>query len=53
MKNKPLSQAGLYGFYIAAILNLIEQVIHIGWIDIATKPFLMITLLIYYLFGKQ
>ncbi len=53
MDNKNLSQAGLYGFYFAAILNLIEQVIKIGWIDMATKPLLMITLLIYYLFGRK
>lgn len=53
MNNKTLSQAGLYGFYFVAILNLLEQVINISWIDMATKPLLMITLLIYYLFGRK
>ena len=42
----------LYAFYIISILNLLEQVVQTGWLDLATKPFLMITLLLFYLFSK-
>lgn len=44
-----LSIYSLYAFYLFSIINLIEQVVNTGWLDLATKPFLMITLLLFYL----
>ncbi len=43
----------LYAFYIISVLNLLEQVVQTGWLNLVTKPFLMITLLFYYLFSKS
>lgn len=53
MNKQLLSKVGLYGFYFVAFLNILEQVIHLGWLEMATKPLLMITLLIYFLFGRK
>ena len=47
--NKPvLSRIALYAFYVVSITNLVTQVIHIEWLDMITKPMLMIALLIFY-----
>lgn len=53
MKKSQLSTSALYGFYIVSIINLIEQVIKLGWLEMATKPLLMITLLVYYLSSRK
>ena len=52
MNKTKLSIYALYAFYILSITNLIVQVVEIAWLDLATKPFLMITLLIFYLSTK-
>lgn len=53
MKKSQLSTYALYGFYIVSIINLIEQVIKIGWLELATKPLLMIFLMVYYLSSRK
>lgn len=53
MNKSQLSKIGLYGFYVLSIINLIEQVITLGWLDLVSKPLLMIALLVYYLFGRK
>ena len=47
------STYALYGFYIVSIINLIEQVIKLGWLEMATKPLLMISLMVYYLSSRK
>lgn len=49
MKQTKLSTYIIYAFYIIAIVNLITQVVQVEWLDFATKPLLMILLLMYYL----
>ncbi len=53
MKNTKISTFALYAFYIFSIANLIVQVVEIAWIDMATKPFLMIALLVFYLSARE
>ncbi len=52
MSGKKFSTYSLYAFYLFSIVNLIEQVVHTEWLDFATKPFLMVTLMLYYLFAR-
>ena len=52
MRKTKISTYALYAFYIFSIANLIAQVAEIAWIDFATKPFLMISLLLFYATGK-
>ena len=52
MDKTKLSRITLYGFFIVSIINLFEQIIKIGWVDLASKPLLMITLLSYYLSSR-
>lgn len=52
MTKSKLSTYSLYAFYLFSIINLIEQVVHTGWLDLATKPFLMIPLLLFYLSAR-
>ena len=52
MSKSQLSILVLYVFYAISILNLLEQVIKLGWLDLVTKPLLMIILLIHYLLGR-
>lgn len=49
MTRTKFSRYSLYAFFIFSIINLIEQVVHTEWLDLATKPFLMIPLLLFYL----
>ncbi len=52
--NKPtFSKIAQYSFYVISIANLLTQVIHIEWLDMLTKPLLMITLLIFYLASRS
>ena len=53
MKQSKLSTYALYAFYIFSITNLIVQVIEIERLDLATKPFLMIALLVFYLSTRE
>lgn len=53
MNKSQLSSVALYGFYVVSVINLIEQVINIGWLDLVTKPLLMILLIVYYVFGRN
>jgi uncharacterized membrane protein YhhN len=53
MNRTQLSKYSIYAFYLISIINLIEQVINTGWLDLATKPLLMITLLLYYLLAER
>lgn len=53
MKNTKLSTLALYTFYIFSITNLIVQVVEIEWLDLLTKPFLMIALLVFYLSSRE
>lgn len=53
MNKSNLSTYSLYGFYIISIVNLFEQVIKLGWLEMATKPLLMITLVVYYLSSRK
>lgn len=43
----------LYAFYIISVIILLEQVVQTGWLDLVTKPFLMITLLLFYLLARS
>lgn len=52
MTKSTLSTYARIAFYIFAILNLSEQVVKTGWLDLATKPFLMIPLLLFYLSAR-
>ena len=49
MSRSRLSLFSLYFFYLVSIVNLVEQIIKTGWLDMATKPLLMPLLLIYFL----
>ena len=49
MSRSRLSLFSLYFFYLVSIVNLVEQIIKTGWLDMATKPLLMPFLLIYFL----
>ena len=53
MKKSQFSTIALYCFFAVSILNLLEQVIETGWLDLATKPLLMIALLTFYLLGRK
>ena len=53
MNKSHLSNFSIYGFYVVSIVNLIEQVVKIGWLDLATKPLLMIMLMLYYLSARK
>jgi uncharacterized membrane protein YhhN len=53
MNRKQLSTYSIYAFYLISIINLIEQVINTGWLDLVTKPLLMIALLLYYLLAVR
>ncbi len=53
MSRTQLSTYSLFGFYIFAVINLFEQVMKTGWLDLATKPFLMILLLLFYLTSRK
>ena len=53
MKQSKLSTYALYAFYVFSITNLIVQVVEIAWLDLATKPFLMIALLVFYLSTRE
>jgi len=48
-----LSTYSRYAFYGISIINLFEQVIKTGWLDLVTKPLLMITLGLFYLFARN
>lgn len=52
MSKTKISTYALYTFYIFSIANLIVQVVEIEWLDLATKPFLVISLLLFYLTAK-
>lgn len=52
MRKTKISTYALYTFYIFSIANLIVQVVEIEWLDLATKPFLVISLLLFYLTAK-
>lgn len=53
MNKSKLSKIALYSFFVVSIANLITQIIELEWLDIVTKPLLMITLLIYYLTSRE
>lgn len=53
MNKSKLSKIALYSFFVVSIANLITQIIEIEWLDMVTKPLLMITLLIYYLTSRE
>lgn len=53
MNKSQVSTYARYAFYIIAIINLIEQVIITQWLDMATKPLLMITLGIFYITSRE
>ena len=53
MDKSSISKISLYAFYVVSISNLINQVVHIEWIDLLTKPLLMITLLVFYLSNRH
>ena len=52
MNNASLSKISQYAFYIVSITNLFTQVIKVEWLDMLTKPLLMVTLLVYYLSSR-
>lgn len=52
MSGSKFSTYSLYAFYLFSIINLVEQVVHTEWLDLATKPFLMIPLLLFYLSAR-
>ncbi len=52
MSGSKFSTYSLYAFYLFSIINLIEQVVQTKWLDLATKPFLMIPLLLFYLSAR-
>ena len=49
MRKHRINSYALYTFYTCSIINLLEQIVRTGWLDMATKPLLMVTLLLYYL----
>ena len=53
MSRFQLSRISLYLFYLVSVINLIEQIVKIGWLDMSTKPLLMPVLMIYYLSSKS
>jgi len=53
MISPKLSIISLYSFYFVAISNLLAQVIDIGWLNMISKPLLMITLAAYYYFTSE
>jgi len=53
MNKSSVSRIALYGFYAASILNLYAQVMKVEIADFASKPLLMVTLLIYYLTARK
>ena len=53
MTKKQLSTYSLYAFYCISVINLFEQVINTRWLDLATKPLLMITLGLFYLLARK
>jgi uncharacterized membrane protein YhhN len=52
MNKSFFSKISLYAFYVISALNLINQLVKIEWLDMATKPLLMVPLLIYYLTSR-
>jgi len=53
MENTKLSTYSRYAFFGISIINLFEQVIKTGWLDLVTKPLLMIALGLFYLFARN
>ena len=53
MSKTQVAKIGLYGFYVVSIINLIEQIINLGWLDLVSKPLLMVSLLVYYVFERK
>ena len=53
MRKSQLSIIVLYCFFVISIINLLEQIIKLGWLDMTTKPLLMIALLVHYLLGRN
>lgn len=49
MNRSTLHTYSLYGFYTCSIIHLFEQIVQTGWLNMATKPLLMILLLVHYL----
>ena len=49
MKNSRLNVASLYAYYTISIIHLFEQVVRTGWINLTTKPMLVLILLVYFL----
>ncbi|NJN24816.1 MAG: lysoplasmalogenase [Cyclobacteriaceae bacterium] len=53
MDKHRLTSVSLYAFFTVSIINLLNQVVHILWVDLLTKPLLMVTLLLYYLAARK
>lgn len=47
MKNAQLTRAVLYGFWIVSACNLAAQTTDIIWLDLSSKPLLMLLLMLY------
>lgn len=53
MDKRSFSQFWLYAFFIVSIVNLLNQIVKIEWINMTTKPLLLVTLLVYYLSSRM
>jgi len=53
MSKSSISRYALYGFYAVSTINLYAQVMKVEIADFISKPFLMATLLVYYLAARK
>ena len=53
MSKFKIAQYSLYFFYANAIANLFSQVMNVQMLEFITKPLIMLSLLVYYLTGKN